>query len=120
MSRKFFRLGLALVAGCFFTASMATADEGMWLFNALPKKQLKDRYGFDAKEEWVDHLMRSCVRFPHGSGSFVSEDDLAITHHHVRAEFIDQLSTPEHNYTRDGFYARTRAEQLKCPDLEIN
>jgi len=120
MSRKLLRLAMVAVASLAFIAGPAAADEGMWLFNALPKKQLKERYGFDATDEWTQHLMRSCVRFPGGSGSFVSPEGLVITNHHVGSEFIDQLSTAAHNYTKDGFYAKTRAEELKCPDLELN
>jgi len=120
MSRKVLRPAIAAAIGCLLALSAARADEGMWLFNALPKKQLKERYGFDVKDEWVNHLMRACVRFPGGSGSFVSETGLVITNHHVGSEFIDQLSTKDHDYTRDGFYAKTRADELKCPDLELN
>jgi hypothetical protein len=120
MSRKAVSLAIAAIASGLLIAGAAQADEGMWLFNKLPKKQLKERYNFDVREDWVNHLMRSCVRFPHGSGSFVSDDGLVITNHHVGAEFIDQLSTAEHNYIKDGFYAKSRADELKCPDLEIN
>jgi hypothetical protein len=120
MTSKGLRLGLAAVVGFALAAGPLQADEGMWLFNALPKKQLKERYGFNATDEWVQHLMRACVRFPGGSGSFVSPEGLVITNHHVGSEFIDQLSTKEHNYLEDGFYAKTRAEELKCPDLELN
>src|SRR5689334_729921 len=120
MSRKAVSLAIVAIVSGLLIAGAAQADEGMWLFNRLPKKQLKERYNFDVKEEWTNHLMRSCVRFPHGSGSFVSEDGLVITNHHVGAEFIDQLSTAEHNYIKDGFYAKSRADELKCPDLEIN
>ncbi|QDT54118.1 Peptidase S46 [Caulifigura coniformis] len=120
MSRKFLRPAMMAFASLAIAAGLAQADEGMWLFNALPKKQLKERYGFDATDEWTHHLMRSCVRFPGGSGSFVSPEGLVITNHHVGSEFIDQLSTAEHNYIKDGFSAKTRAEELKCPDLELN
>ncbi len=120
MSRNALRLALAAAILSSVAASFAQADEGMWLFNALPKKQLKERYNFDATDQWVQHLLRSCVRFPGGSGSFVSADGLVITNHHVGSEFIDQLSTEQNNYIRDGYYARTRADELKCPDLELN
>src|SRR6185437_16436144 len=39
--------------------------------------------------------------------------------HHVGASSLEKLSTKEKNYLRDGFYARTPAEELKCMDLEI-
>ena len=43
MSRKVLRPAIAAVVGCLLALSAARADEGMWLFNALPKKQLKER-----------------------------------------------------------------------------
>jgi len=83
-------------------APSATADEGMWLFNAPPKRLLKERYGLDVTPAWLDHLRESAVRFPGGSGSFVSAEGLVMTNHHVGSDFIDQLSTAERNYMRDG------------------
>src|SRR5207247_6136915 len=55
-----------------------------------------------------------------GSGSFVSPDGLTFTNHHVGAACIQQLSTGAHDYMKTGFYAKTRAEETKCPDLELN
>lgn len=97
------------------------ADEGMWTFDNPPVKQLKERYGFTPTQEWLDHIRLSSVRFNDGgSGSFVSANGLALTNHHVAFGQLQKLSTPEKNYAKDGFYAKTRGEELKCPDLELN
>ena len=55
-----------------------------------------------------------------GSGEFVSSDGLVLTNHHIGVDALEKLSTPEKNYVADGFYARTRSEELKCPDVELN
>jgi len=98
-----------------------SADEGMWLFNDLPREHLKAKYGFDPTETWARHVMLSSVRFNSGgSASFVSSTGLVLTNHHVGADTLHKISTPEHNYYRNGFYARTPAEEIKAPDLELN
>jgi hypothetical protein len=99
--------------------SGSRADEGMWLFNQPPLAILRERYQFDPSDAWLDHLQKSSVRIG-ASGSFVSEDGLLISNHHVGGSSLQKLSTKEKNYLRDGFYARTPAEELKCLDLEIN
>lgn len=97
------------------------ADEGMWLFNQPPRAILRERYNFDATDAWLEHLQKASVRFNSGgSGSFVSEDGLLISNHHVGADALQKLSTKENNYLRDGFRARTLAEEIKCLDLELN
>jgi hypothetical protein len=99
----------------------AFADEGMWLFNSPPLKQLKDKYHFEPARPWLDHLQKASVRFNSGgSGSFVSASGLVITNHHIGADALQKFSDEQHNYLRDGFYARTRAEERKCIDLELN
>ncbi len=100
---------------------LARADEGMWLYNAFPKAKVKAKYGFEPGQEWLDHVRLSSVRFNNGgSGSFVSPDGLTFTNHHVGATCIQQLSTGGQDYMKTGFYARTRAEEAKCPNLELN
>ena len=115
---------MAKVSGLLFLllgVASVKADEGMWLFNDLPVKQLKQNYGFEPSEAWAEKLMRSCVRFNSGgSASFVSSNGLVLTNHHVGAETLHKLSTPERNVYEDGFLARTKAEELKAPDLELN
>ncbi|VTS04564.1 S46 family peptidase [Tuwongella immobilis] len=110
-------LGLALVG----VRNRALGDEGMWLFNNPPKEYLKKTYGFEPDQAWLDHVQKSSVRFNSGgSGSFVSPDGLVMTNHHVAADAIQKLSNQENNYLRDGFHARTRSEEKKCVDLELN
>ncbi len=115
-------LGLAGSLMLFGAAAVSLrADAGMWLFSEPPREQLKARYGFDATDAWLDHLMKSSVRFNSGgSGSFVSADGLVITNHHVGADDLQKLSSAEHNYLRDGFSAATPEAELKCVDLELN
>lgn len=97
------------------------ADEGMWLFNHPPRALLRERYQFDATDAWLDHLQKASVRFSSGgSGSFVSEDGLLISNHHVGADALQKLSTKEKNYLRDGFYAPAFDKEVKCLDLELN
>src|SRR5438270_5455221 len=102
-------------------AGLDCADEGMWLFNNPPLQQLKAKYHFEPTPQWLEHLQKASVRFNSGgSGSFVSANGLCITNHHVGADALQKASSDEHNYLRDGFYARTQSEEIKCTDLELN
>ena len=106
---------------CLGTAWPANADEGMWLFNQPPKKQLKEKYNFDVTDAWLEHLQKSAVRFNSGgSGSFVSSRGLVMTNHHVGADALQKLSTAERDLLKTGFYAKSEAEEFKCVDLELN
>ena len=110
-----------LLACVFIFPTLATADEGMWLYNAPPKDKIKAKYGFELTQEWLDHVRLSSVRFNNGgSGSFVSADGLTFTNHHVGAGCVQQLSTAGHDYIKTGFYAKTQADEAKCPNLELN
>ena len=113
---------LAILLACAFVFSnLAAADEGMWLYNEAPKDKIKAKYGFELTQEWLDHVRLSSVRFNNGgSGSFVSADGLTFTNHHVGAACVQQLSTEGHDYIKTGFYAKTQAEEAKCPNLELN
>jgi hypothetical protein len=118
MKRVFFS---SLMLACLLFSSLALADEGMWLYNAFPKEKVKAKYGFEPTQSWLDHVRLSSVRFNNGgSGSFVSADGLTFTNHHVGARCVQQLSSNGHDYIKEGFYAKSQAEEAKCPDLELN
>jgi len=117
-SRKLGALTITCLIG--FTTT-AIADEGMWLFSAPPLKQLKEKYNFEPTPQWLDHLQKASVRFNSGgSGSFISATGLCITNHHVGADALQKASSEQHNYLKDGFYAKTNTEEIKCSDLELN
>ncbi len=98
-----------------------SADEGMWLFSHPPRARLKAAHGFAPDDAWMAHLQHASVRFNSGgSGSFVSSEGLVMTNHHVGADALQKLSTPERNLVNDGFHARTREEELRCVDQELN
>ena len=122
---KRFPTSLVLTATVAFAAvtnqTRLDADEGMWLFNDPPRKLVKEKYGFDVTDQWLEHVQKASVRFNSGgSGSFVSEDGLVMSNHHVGADCLQKLSDKDHNYYRDGFHARTRDDEKGCHDLELN
>ena len=120
MNRHIAVLNLLILLLAPLTAR-SQADEGMWLFNALPKSQLKSQYDFEPHPDWAQHVMLSSVRFNSGgSASFVSKNGLVLTNHHVAADTLHKLSTPEANYIDQGFLASSREQEIKAPDLELN
>lgn len=117
---------LVAVLGVLIWSAMSSeqavqADEGMWLLNNPPRDLLKRKYSFDLDNAWLERVQKASVRFNNGgSGSFVSPDGLVVTNHHIGADCLEKLSPKDKDYYRDGYYARTRDQELQCPDLELN
>jgi hypothetical protein len=96
------------------------ADEGMWLYNALPLERIQAAYGFTPSQQWLDHLRLSSLRFPGGSGSFVSPQGLVITNHHIARSCVSNLSSAEHDYMNEGFVAARREDEKTCPGMDLS
>jgi Peptidase S46 len=114
------RAALAALLLLATLAPAAFADEGMWAFNNLPRKEIKSRYGFEVTDDWVRRVQSATVRFPNGTGSFVSPEGLVLTNYHIVEDIVGELSTAERDLAKTGFVAHTRAEELKIPGLALD
>jgi Peptidase S46 len=120
---RFRRFLCALVLGLFTlqTVSFARMDEGMWPFNNIPRTEIKKKYGFDVTDEWLKKVQLASVRFNNGgSGSFVSPNGLVLTNYHIVEDIVNEVSTPEKDLAKEGFVARSSAQEIKAPSLELN
>ncbi|HKN82784.1 MAG TPA: S46 family peptidase, partial [Pyrinomonadaceae bacterium] len=92
-----------------------------WTFNNVPRAEIKKKYGFEITDQWLDKVRLASVRFNNGgSGSFVSPNGLVLTNYHIVEEIVNEVSTPEKDLAKEGFLAKTRAEEIKAPSLELN
>ncbi len=116
-----YRFLVAVACAVLGSTVLLSADEGMWLFNHPPTDKIRAAYGFTLTQDWLTHVERSSVRFNSGgSGSFVSADGLTFTNHHVAQTCLHQISTGQQDLYKTGFYAKTEADEAKCPDVELN
>lgn len=96
------------------------ADEGMWLINLLDKnlagKMKKAGLKLDTKviyDQNSPSISDAVVALDFGcTGSMISKEGLLITNHHCAYGDIHSLSTPEHNYLEDGFWAMNREQEM--------
>ena len=99
----------------------AQAAEGMWTLDNLPYAELAKTYGFAPDAAWVAKVMHASVRDEGGcSGSFISPNGLVMTNHHCVEDCVGQLSSTKHDLMRDGFLAKTEADERRCPDFTLD
>jgi len=109
------------VIATLLSAAPTLADEGMWTYNNFPSAKVKEKYGFEPTQQWLDKVRLASARLAGGcSASFVSPDGLVMTNHHCARGCIEQLSTAKKDYIANGFYAKTQAEETQCPAMEVN
>ena len=113
---------LPLIAALSLALSTAFADEGMWTYNNFPAAKVGQAYGFTPDSAWLDHLRLASVRIAGGcSASVVSASGLVMTNHHCARECIENLSgLVKKDFNRDGFLAKTPADEARCPGMEMN
>ncbi|MGH8112200.1 MAG: S46 family peptidase, partial [Rhodanobacteraceae bacterium] len=112
---------LTCLAVCLMLAApVAFAGEGMWPLSNLPTATLQKRFGFTPSPKWIRHVQLASVRLAGGcSGSFVSPKGLVLTNHHCVVGCLEALSSPKRDLMGESFYASTRDEELKCPNMDV-
>ena len=107
--------------------SAAKADEGMWMVNAISQAlvdKMQDKgLQLNANEIYnaeAVSLKDAIVSLDFGcTGSMVSKDGLLITNHHCAYGDVFNLSTPEHNYLEDGYWATSAEEEIHIPGKSV-
>ena len=119
------KLFLLFAAAC--VAFSAAADEGMWMLPYLQKMNAKDMKarGCKLSAEEIYSMNNSSLKdaiviFGGGcTGEIVSPDGLLFTNHHCGYGSIQALSSVEHDYLKNGFWAMSRAEEIPAPGLKV-
>jgi hypothetical protein len=110
-----------------FTAHVSFADEGMWLpqlLQQLNEKQMKS-LGMKISASDIYNVNKGSLKDAIVSfggfctGEVISEKGLVLTNHHCGFDAIQNHSTLEHNYIRDGFWARNNGEEIPNPGLFV-
>lgn len=119
------KLFLLFAAAC--VTFSAAADEGMWMLPYLQKMNAKDMKarGCKLSAEEIYSMNNSSLKdaiviFGGGcTGEIVSPDGLLFTNHHCGYGSIQALSSVEHDYLKNGFWAMSRAEEIPAPGLKV-
>ncbi|MDO5074422.1 MAG: S46 family peptidase [Bacteroidales bacterium] len=119
--KKLFLTLLALLG-----MATAHADEGMWLLKIMKEQQLEDslrKAGLQLSPEELYSETKPSMRdvvgiFGRGcTGEVISRDGLVLTNNHCGFSYIHEISSLKNNYLQDGFFAKSRAEELRVPGL---
>ena len=123
--KKFKLLLLALMCVAFLPSK---ADEGMWLLQLMQEQHLADRMkaqGLLLEADDIYNPNRVSLKDAVGifgggcTGEIISPDGLILTNHHCGYGAIQQHSSVEHDYLTDGFWAKSRKEELPTPGLKF-
>ena len=128
MRTVFFKKALAVAASAILASAFLTvkADEGMWL-PSLISQRIGDMQakGFRLSAEDIYSINQASLKdavvlFGGGcTGELISSEGLLLTNHHCGYAQIQQHSSVEHDYLKDGFWAMDRSEELPNPGLEV-
>ena len=116
----------AAIALCF--AVQTKADEGMWMLPLLEKinSEALANLGSRLTPDQIYSINHSSIKdavvqFGGGcTGEIISENGLLATNHHCGYASIQALSSEEHNYLEDGFWAQNLSEEIPVPGLSVS
>ncbi|HEY8616818.1 S46 family peptidase [Phenylobacterium sp.] len=109
----------AVAAVLGLAAGPVSADEGMWTYDNFPSAKVRETYGVTVDQAWLDRVRGASVRLTTGcSASTVSPQGLVLTNAHCVIECVQDLSTAQADYVKDGFLTATREEERACPGMQ--
>jgi len=117
----------AILAIILFMGSFVRADEGMWFLMFIERLNYRDmqKMGLQLTPEEIysinNHSLKDAiVQFNGGcTAEVISKDGLLLTNHHCGYDAIAELSTPQANYLKNGFWAANKGEELKPKSLLV-
>jgi len=118
---------LTVISFIALLSPVCLADEGMWMLPLLQKMNSKQMSSLGCKVSANQiynvsnpSLTDAVVHFGNGcTGEIISAEGLLITNHHCGYSSIQKLSTPEHNYLEEGYWAMQRKEEIPVPGLTV-
>src|SRR5690606_16263969 len=96
-------------------ASAARADEGMWTLDTFPIQTVNEKYGTRIDQAWLDRVRNAAVRLQGCSASLVSGEGLILSNHPCVISCVQDLSTAQNDYVKNGWMPATREEEKTCP-----
>ncbi len=116
---------LFFILSSFIIKPVAKADEGMWLPMLLGEQVYADmvKKGLKVSKEQLYSMNQACIKdaiiiFGGGcTGEIVSKEGLIFTNHHCGYDAIAKASSVEHNYLKDGFWAKAKTEEIYAPGV---
>lgn len=118
--RQKLRAAAAALGILALISTPASSEEGMWTFDNFPTARMQSEMGWAPDQAWRDRVMAGTARLPGCSASNVSGQGLVLTNHHCVIACVNALSTTQANYIADGFMARTREEERRCPSMNVD
>jgi len=112
---------IAIAIAPTHSAAQANMEMGkMWTFENPPLAYLKEEYGFDASQDWLDALRLASLRYANGcSASFVSPKGLIMTNHHCVRGHVAEASPEGQDWVKTGFYASSMADEAKLNGVTV-
>ena len=121
------KITISLLVAFFLAPSFLFANEGMWFLMFIERLNYRDmqKMGLQLTAEEIysinnNSLKDAIVQFDGGcTAEIISKEGLVLTNHHCGYDAIAELSSPEANYLRDGYWAPNRSAELKPKSVSV-
>lgn len=109
------KFAVLTAAALTLAAVPARAEEGMWMYDAVPLAQVNAALGTAIDQAWLDKVRLGSVSLGGCSASLVSDQGLILTNQHCIRSCVQANARPGQDLLSDGVRAKSREEELRCP-----